>query len=613
MNFESFLRAAFAGAASAFLLGGCLSAPVDRLARDQPEAAHTRPQGSQPTGRTSTTARTQIVSTANPHASAAALEILRAGGSAIDAAIAAQLVLTLVEPQSSGIGGGALLLHHNGSLLQAFDGRETAPASAQEDLFLRDGKPMSFSEAVVGGRSVGTPGLLRMLALAHKQHGRLPWARLFAPAITLAEDGFPISPRLHALLERDLYLRQDPQARLYFYGSDGKAKSVGTLLRNPDLASLYRLIAQSGAEFFYTGSIAQQMVTAVTGHPTAPGLLSTKDLQSYQPIIRQALCFPLRAKIRPITGVEVCGFPPPSAGAITVGQILLLLERLDTADEKSPTTRWMHHYIEASRLAFADRAQFIADPDFTAAPAGNWASLLNPQYLDQRATLIQERRMSKAEPGNPTGLTPKQTAMAEQIEEGTSHLSIADRFGNTLSMTSTIESAFGARLMVSPSGRGGFLLNNQLTDFSFIPKSADGTPIANRVAPGKRPRSSMSPTLVFERRSDGSRGPAIAALGSPGGASILHYTTKTILGLLQWQLDPQSAIEVPNFVVNGPQAVLQIEAGQQGLRDLASGLQRFEQPVQEIELTSGIGAIMRINGLWLGAADPRREGISLGD
>lgn len=604
------LHAAAAGTVSALLLSGCLSAPVDRLGRDQPEAAHIAQQRP---GSASTTARTQIVSTANPHASAAGLEMLRAGGSAIDAAIAAQLVLTLVEPQSSGIGGGALLLHHNGDLLQAFDGRETAPALAHENLFLRDGKPMSFSEAVVGGRSVGTPGVLRMLALAHKQHGRLPWARLFEPAITLAEEGFLISPRLHALLERDPYLRQDPQARLYFYGLDGKAKPIATRLSNPDLANIYRAIAQLGAEYFYTGSIAQQMVAAVTGHPTAPGLLSTKDLQRYQPIIREALCFTLRAKIRPTTGVEVCGFPPPSSGAITVGQILLLLERFDLNDEAPFSARWMHHYIEASRLAFADRAQFIADPDFTAAPAGHWASLLSTKYLDQRAALIKAHRMPKAAPGNPVLLTLRQTAMAEQIEEGTSHLSIADRFGNTLSMTSTIESAFGARLMVSSSGHGGFLLNNQLTDFSFMPKSADGIPIANRVESGKRPRSSMSPTLIFERDSDGGRGPVIAALGSPGGASILHYTAKTILGLLQWQQDPQAVVELPNFVVNGPQAVLQIEAGQQDLRNLESGLRQFEQPIQEIELTSGIGAIVRMNGLWLGGSDPRREGVSLGD
>lgn len=605
-----FLRAAIAGAVSAFLLSGCLSAPVDSLAHDRPEAAHITPQLA---GRASATARTQIVSTANPHASAAGLEMLRAGGSALDAAIAAQLVLTLVEPQSSGIGGGALLLHHDGQRLQAFDGRETAPALAHENLFLRDGRPMVFSEAVVGGQSVGTPGVLRMLALAHRQHGRLPWAQLFRPALRLAEEGFPISPRLHALLERDPYLRQDPQARRYFYEPNGNAKPVGATLRNPDLAAIYRSLAQSGAEAFYTGSIAQAMVSTVAGHPSAPGLLRHEDLQNYRPIVREALCFTLRAKIRPRSGVEVCGFPPPSAGAITIGQILLLLERFDLANESAPSPRWMHYYIEASRLAFADRAEFIADPDFTAAPAGDWASLLNPQYLDQRAALIKARRMPKAEPGNPAVVSARHAAMAEQIEEGTSHLSIADRFGNTLSMTSTIESAFGARLMVSPSGNGGFLLNNQMTDFSFMPKSAQGLPVANRVAPGKRPRSSMSPTLIFERQPDGSRGSIIASLGSPGGASILHYTAKTMIGLLQWQLDPQSAIGLPNIVINGPDAMLQIEFGQYRLPELASGLQPFDQPVQEVELTSGLAAIIRMNGLWLGGSDPRREGVSLGD
>ncbi|MBU3725018.1 MAG: gamma-glutamyltransferase family protein [Burkholderiaceae bacterium] len=604
------MRLAAAITAFALLLAGCAARFSDGISRDQPEAAHTRLHA---ISQASQTARGQIVSTANPLASAAGLEMLRAGGSAIDAAIAAQLVLTLVEPQSSGIGGGALLLHHNGDRLQAFDGRETAPGHAHEDLFLKDGRPMAFAEAVVGGRSVGTPGVLRMLALAHQQHGRLAWERLFTPAIALAEEGFPISPRLHALLEQDPHLRKDPQARTHFYQPDGSAKAAGTRLRNPDLAAIYRTLAKTGAESFYIGDLAEQIVDTVRRHPTAPGLLRTEDLKNYRPRIRDALCFPFPAAIKPAAGVEICGFPPPSSGAITIGQILQILNRLDSAQEQAPSPRWMHHYIEASRLAFADRAQFIADPDFVAPPAGSWASLLDPTYLQQRAALIGSIRMPTANPGNPQGMASKSAAMNEQFEEGTSHLSIADRYGNTLSMTSTIESAFGARLMVSPTGNGGFLLNNQLTDFSFVPRLADGMLIANRIEPGKRPRSSMSPTLIYERRSDGSRGPVIAALGSPGGASILHYTTKTILGLLQWQLDPQTAINQPNFVINGPQAVLQIESYQAGMQHLAKGLQQFGQPVQEIELVSGIQAIVRRDGLWQGGSDPRREGISVGD
>lgn len=602
-------------------LGGSVShAQLDQLTQDRPEAAHAGPPATPLTLRPF---RHHVVSTANAYASTAGLEILRAGGSAVDAAIAAQLVLTLVEPQSSGIGGGALMLHFNGQSLQAYDGRETAPRSADTELWLRSNKPIAFHEAVIGGRSVGTPGVLRLLELAHRHHGRLPWSNLFSPAIRLAENGFEISPRLNALLERDPSLRSDSRARALFYSESGDAHPVGMRLRNPDLAIIFREIAQHGANAFYQGAIASQIVNAVQRHATSPGLLDLEDLNRYQPAERQALCFTLQAAIRPNTGVEICGFPPPSSGALTIGQILQMLFTLKTSPlapkdlrlkfPASDLAQWMHLYIEAARLAFADRALFIADPDFVAAPAGDWNRLLAPAYIYERAQLIRDRRSENVAPGNPALIAHSQAVMPEQAEAGTSHLSIADRFGNVVSMTTTIESAFGARLMVGHSNQGGFLLNNQLTDFSFQPKSPEGIPIANRVEPGKRPRSSMSPTMIFERNPDGSRGPLIAALGSPGGASILHYTAKTILGFVEWGLDLQAAIDLPNFSVTGPQAIVQLESGHPQSDRLMRELAGYGQSAEITELNSGIQAIARIGQYWQGGADRRREGVTLGD
>ena len=595
-------------------------AQADRLTQDRPEAGHAGTAAS--SAPSPQVFRHHIVSAANPYASQAGLEVLRAGGSAVDAAITVQLVLNLVEPQSSGIGGGALMLHFNGRSLQAYDGRETAPRAVDQNLWLRDGKPIAFQEAVIGGRSVGTPGVLRLLELAHQQHGRLTWANLFDPAIRLAESGFRISPRLHSLLQRDPRLREDPRARKLFYSEDGNALPVGTLLRNPDLAATYREIAQLGAGAFYQGAIANQIVAAVRQHPTAAGAMDHEDLRRYRAVEREALCFSLAAAIRPKHGVEICGFPPPSSGAITVGQILQMvaspaiqLPGLNTLDRGPLSTQaqWMHLYIEAARLAFADRAVFIADPDFVAAPAGSWNQLLIPSYVQERARLIGPRRMDAAVPGNPAPAKRSQATMPDQPEAGTSHLAIADRFGNVVSMTTTIESAFGARLMVGRSDVGGFLLNNQLTDFSFQPQSAEGLPIANRVEASKRPRSSMSPTMIFEKNPDGSRGPLIAALGSPGGASILHYTAKTILGFTQWGLDLQAAIDLPNFSITGPQSLVQLESGHPQAERLANELKAYGQSSELVELTSGLQAIARLAGQWTGGADRRREGVSLGD
>ena len=441
------------------------------------------------------------VAAANPLAADAGLQVLKAGGSAVDAAIAVQMVLTLVEPQSSGIGGGAFLLHHDGRRVQAFDGRETAPSAATETLFLGgDGKPVPFMDAVVGGRSVGTPGALAMLSMAHRQHGTLPWARLFKPAITLAEQGFAVSPRLHGLLASESALKTDPVAAAYFFRADGTPHPVGHVLKNPALAATLRQIAAQGPKALHEGPLAQTIVDTVRRHPTNPGLLSLQDLRDYRPVEREALCFDHQA---PARALRICGFPPPSSGAVAIGQILGLLARTPLGAQplnSPPGADWLHAYTEASRLAFADRAHYLADPDRVPAPGGRWDSLLDPVYLDERARLIGAQRMPQSPAGRPGGTVVSWAPMPEQAEYGTSHISIADRSGNTLAMTTTIEAGFGARVMVGdPTRPGGFLLNNQLTDFSFAPADAQGRPVANRVEPGKRPRSSMSPTLVFDK------------------------------------------------------------------------------------------------------------------
>jgi gamma-glutamyltranspeptidase/glutathione hydrolase len=582
------------------LLGACVAPPSVQ----QPEAA------SGLTAKPGWTFQRQAVAAANPLATEAGAQILRAGGSAVDAAIAVQMVLTLVEPQSSGIGGGAFLLHHDGKLLQAFDGRETAPAAVDEKLFLNaQGEPMPFPAAVNSGRSVGVPGAVMMLALAHRQHGKLPWARLFGPAITLAEQGFAISPRLHTLLAADAALKADPVAAAYFYRADGQSHPVGHVLRNPELAQVLRNLAAIGPLALHDGPVARAIVNKVRQHPTLPGTLSLEDLKAYQPREREAICIDHTAALR---ALRICGFPPPSSGAIAIGQILGLLARTPQAaaplTNNLPSVDWLHSYNEASRLAFADRAQFLADPDFVAPPAGSWASLLEPRYLDDRARLISAARMPQAPAGQPGGIQSSWAPMPDQAEHGTSHISIVDGFGNALAMTTTIESAFGSRLMVTtdPSRPGGFLLNNELTDFSFAPRDAQGRAVANRVEPGKRPRSSMSPTLVFDKAS----GELLMSTGSPGGAFIIHYTAKVLHGVQQWGLSPQAAVDLPNFgTLGGP---LVLEQGRFPVGTVEA-LQQRGHTVQQGELTSGAQALVRGRGVWLGGADPRREGIVAGD
>ena len=593
--------------ALATLLVGCASGPGNftYTVPDQPEGA------SGYTEKPGWATQKFAVAAANPLATDAGYQVLKAGGSAVDAAIAVQMVLTLVEPQSSGIGGGAFLMHYDGKAVQAYDGRETAPAAADERLFLgADGKPLAFHEAVVGGRSVGVPGTVRMLELAHQQHGKLPWARLFEPAITLAERGFKVSARLNSLLGSEKYLRNDPVAAAYFYRADGSPRAVGETLRNPELAQVLRQIAQVGSKALLEGDVAKAIVNKVQGHPTNPGKLSLQDLAGYKPVKRDALCFDYRVAMRDFS---VCGMPPPSSGALAIGQILGILGQTTAASmplqDGIPSAQWLHLYTEASRLAFADRALYVADPAFVQAPGGNWMNMVAPGYLAQRATLIDPApgatTMKTAKPGNPAGVKTSFAPMPDQIEYGTSHISIVDADGKAIAMTTTIEDGFGARQMVR-----GFLLNNELTDFSFAPADATGAPIANRVQPGKRPRSSMAPTLVFDKAS----GELLMSGGSPGGALIIHYTAKTLYGVLNWGMLPQQAINLPNFAsLNGP-TILEEKRFPVATVD---ALKARGHEVREVNMTSGLQAITRGQAhgktIWFGGADPRREGIVMGD
>ncbi|MFC5705087.1 gamma-glutamyltransferase [Aeromonas eucrenophila] len=540
-----------------------------------------------------------MVTAANPLAVDAGYQIIKAGGSAVDAAIAVQLVLTLVEPQSSGIGGGSLLLVWDGSKVMAVDGRETAPAAATDQLFMKDGKPMAFYDGVVGGRSVGAPGTVRALAMAHHRYGKLPWASLFEPAITLAEQGFVISPRLATLIAKDPYLARDPEARAYFYQPDGAPKAAGTKLTNPALAGVLKTLAHEGADAFYRGPLAEAMVAKVHRHPTNPGVLAAADLASYSAKLRDGLCFDYRQS-------EICGFPTPSSGTLALGQIFGMLESHDMAVLKpvqgpdgrlAASSDAIHLYSEAARLAFADRNQYVADGDFVSVPV---AGLLDRDYLAERGKLIGPKSMGLAKPGTP----PQSLARGRDNtpeHPSTSHVSIVDQHGMAVSMTSSIEDAFGSRLMVN-----GYLLNNQLTDFSFTSMDAAGLPVANRLEPGKRPRSSMSPLLVFDKRT----GALEMSLGSPGGSAIINYVGKTLLGTQDWGLNLQQAIALPNFGSrNGP---TELEQGRTP-QVVIQGLKARGHEVLLNEQTSGLQGVQRNASGWFGAADPRREGVARGE
>jgi len=551
------------------------------------------------------------VAAANPLATDAGYQILMAGGSAIDAAIAVQMVLTLVEPQSSGIGGGAFVLHHDGKKVEAYDGRELAPSAATDKLFLdAQGKPLPFIEGVVSGLSVGVPGTLSVLETAHKEHGKLPWATLMQPAIQLAEQGFKLSPHLHRALMAEKFLMNDAVAANYFFDGQGKPFPIGHVLKNPELAAVLRDVAKRGAQALQQGPVAEAIVQKVRNHPQRPGSMTLQDLANYKVKKREPLCFDHAVQTTGKT-FQLCGFPPPSSGTLAIGQMLGILNNTPAGkmslEQGLPSSEWLHFYTEAARLAFADRGQFVGDPDYVKAPGGDWKTMLHPTYLKQRSSLIGAQSMKVAQPGNPAESKTAYAPMPAQEEYGTSHISVVDKNGNAVAMTTTIEAVFGSRLMVnSGQGRpGGFLLNNELTDFSFAPTDAKGMPIANRVEGGKRPRSSMSPTLVFEKDS----GKLKMTGGSPGGAVIIHYTGKLLIGTLQWGLNTQQAINLPNFSsLNGPTILEEKRFPETTIK----ALQSKGHDVRETPLPSGLQAIEVTPKGFFGGADPRREGIVMG-
>ena len=562
--------------------------------------AYERPEG--PSGFTAKTlvkTKRQMVVAANPLAAEAGLTTLRKGGSAVDAAITVQMVLNVVEPQSSGIGGGMFLLTWDAAskTLLSFDGRETAPAAATPNLFLdAEGKPLPRNVAMESGRSVGVPGALAALKLAHEKYGKLPWSELFTPAIKLAREGFTVSARLADVLDDYGPASFAPGARAYFFDPAGRPRPEGYTLTNPALASTFEAIARDGPSAFYEGAIARDIAATVQSDPRGPGKLTTEDLANYRAKLREPVCVLYRS-------FDVCGAAPPSSGAITVGQVLALIEPFDLG--KTPMdVEPVHRIVEAERLAFADRDRYLADPDFVTAPV---SGLLDRTYLDQRRALIDPNRAAgQANAGSPPNTRQGAYGRDATLESvGTSHISIVDDHGNAVSMTTSIEQAFGNRSMVR-----GFLLNNQLTDFSFVSVDDEGRPVANRVEPGKRPRSSMDPTMIF------AIGPAAGErrlrflLGSPGGPGIILFNLKAIVALLDWHLDPQAAAALANFGSTGGAFLL--EPGKEW-DVLAEGMGKLGHEVQRFDFTSGLAIVAVTPDGLEGGADPRREGVALGD
>jgi gamma-glutamyltranspeptidase / glutathione hydrolase len=544
------------------------------------------------TDKKAVTAKKYMVAAAHPAAVQAGLKILDKGGSAVDAAIATQLVLNLVEAHASGIGGGAFIMHFDAKskAVTAIDARETAPGAVKPDMFLdAQGKPMKFLDAVIGGRSVGTPGLLRGLEAAHARHGKLEWAALFQPAIEMAEQGFPLPARLQLHVTNDKALPNNPAAKAYFYNADGTPKQVGALMKNPEFAAVLRRVAKEGPDAFYEGEVAKDIVAAVRNHPTNPGTLTEDDLATYRARTVEPICGKYRAH-------KLCGMPPSSSGGVAVLQILGALERFDMKSVRPGSTEAVHIFSEAGRLAYADRERYLGDDRFASVPI---AGLIDPAYIKSRSAAIKaEKSMGKADAGVPSGV---QVAMADgdALElPCTSHISIVDGEGNAVSMTTTIESFLGSRTFVR-----GFLLNNQLTDFSMTPTD-NGRPVANAVYPGKRPRSSMAPFIVFDDKDK-----LKMVVGSPGGSAIINYVAKTIVASLDWGMDVQSAISLPNFGSrNGP---TELEKGTP-LESLVGPLKALGHDARAVDLTSGIHAIMVTPAGLVGGADPRREGVAQG-
>jgi len=583
---------------SLLVLAACGRSESDAAAVEQAEKAEAREN---------TAPKRYFISSANPYATAAGEVILKRGGSAVDAAIATQAMLGLVEPQSSGLGGGAFMIHYDPStgVLETYDGREVAPASATPDRFLKDdGTPMQFYDAVAGGLSVGVPGIVRMLELAHEEHGALPWADLLALAESQATEGFSVSPRLFGLLERIPRLKQLPAAAAYFYDENGAPHPVGYNLKNPAYAKTLRFLSVEGADYFYEGPLAEQIVETVNGAPN-PGGMTLEDLKNYKPVKRAPVCGKYRT-------YEICSMAPPSSGGVTMLQILSLLEPFDVADAGADTVESLHLIFEASRLAYADRSKFLADQDQVAAEGGMTqeeliAGLLNPPYLKARAELIDRSKAAETvEAGDPSqfpiaeGASPGAwRSLADDASPeppSTTHFAIVDGDGRVVSMTSTVEFAFGSHLMT-----GGMVLNNQLTDFSFLPEK-DGVPIANAVAPGKRPRSSMSPVIMFDENGD-----VFGAVGSPGGPAIIGYVAKVLIGIVDWNLSMQAAIDAPNAVY--PRGAPTLEEERYDAQTV-EGLKNLGHETTTRALTSGLhGFVKTADGGFDGGADKRREGV----
>lgn len=547
--------------------------------------------------KTLATATRHMVSAANPYAAEAGREILRQGGSAADAAIAVQLVLGLVEPQSSGLGGGAFLLHWDAGAreLKSYDGREVAPATARPDRFLRNGAPVPFEWAVRSGLSIGVPGLVRLMETVHARHGKLPWARLFEPAIRLAEQGFAVSQRLSLLLHWHGTESFTPSGRRYFFDETGAAWPTGHLLKNPEYAATLKAIASRGADGFYRGPVAQAIVEASATAPNAAGDVSLSDLAGYAAKERSPLCVPYRRH-------RICGMGPPSSGGTAVAQTMLLLSGFDLGHGPGAAMSGpaLHLTAEAEKLAYADRNRYVADPDFVPVPAG----LTDHSYLAVRRALIDPAHVMIGPPpaGTPPGLTRHSYGIdATRESVGTSHMSIVDGDGNAVSMTTTIEAAFGSGVWAA-----GFLLNNELTDFSFRPLDRDGRPVANNVLGRKRPRSTMAPTIVFDE--SGTRVEAV--LGSPGGGRIILYVVKTLIALLDWGYDAQAATALINFGSRG--GPFEIEVGWSTVWEALKVVPYGHNVVADL-MTSGAHVIVVRDGRLEGGADPRREGIALGD
>lgn len=581
-------------------------------------------------------AKTYMAITNNPVSTKVACDILKNGGTAADAAVAAQMALNLVEPQSSGIGGGAFMLYYDAATKQltAYDGRETAPAAADENYLQwksTTDQTTPTPTTIQSGRSIGVPGALRMVEMAQSEHGKMAWKDLFSPAIKLATDGFAIPPRMAASItgaSTVAAIKRDSEMAAYFLDSAGNPRAVNSTIKNPQLAAVFATIAAQGADAFYNdGPIARAIVakiqTTYDGN-TTPGVTTLADLANYRAKKRTSVCTTYRSYV-------ICGMPPPSSGGLAVAQTMGILENFDMSTNGptsldmnggKPTVAGVHLVAEANNLAYADRNKYVADTDFVPLPGGSPNSMLDKNYLKLRAGLISAgKAMTLPAPAGDLGIVPLSTAVL--AEHGTTHITLHDKYGNVATMTTTIESGLGSYHMTN-----GFLLNNQLTDFNAAP-SVNGVLVANRLQPGKRPRSSMSPTLVFNKNADGSPGSVFMATGSPGGATIIQYVTKTLVGVLDWKLDAQQAVSMIAFGSNNATTIVGGEhpnvdtsvpvGGVAGGNDpLVAGLRALGHVVNVSAQSSGLSAIVKKNNtdgvtILVGGADPRREGVVLGD